>query len=280
LLTSQFNLLIVGARLGTAAVTPFSIANRLVSYGIQLVSTGTSVLTPVSAELHAAGHEEKQHRIFLEGGRLCLAFTLFFTYCFLFLGRPLILLWMGPRQASAIPLLYIQAIGETLSVSHLVTISLVLGKGHPRLLALINLCDSLAAVALALALAAPLGLIGITLGYEISATLLRGVGVMYFGARLIGVPLRRYFLETVVPGLAITAAPAAILAAATAWHAPTTWTELFLFGGAFSILYAAFCIPLIGTERIQRLVRRVVKTTASAKLDDWQTTESKEIVNA
>ncbi|MEO6808985.1 MAG: oligosaccharide flippase family protein, partial [Isosphaeraceae bacterium] len=88
-MTNQLSPMIVGARLGVALVTPYSIASRLVGYAGAMIVACTAVLTPVATALHAQDNRERQRRLFLEGGKYCWVLALFFTVVFLLLGRPL-----------------------------------------------------------------------------------------------------------------------------------------------------------------------------------------------
>ena len=250
LLTSQLSLAIIGSRLGLGLVTPYGIANRLVRYGITLVSSGTSVLTPYSASLEGGSQEERQRQLFIHGGRLCLAFTLFFTYNFLFLGGALVRLWQGPGQASATALVHVLILGETLASSQFVSHAIILGMGRPKTLALIYIADAVCVVGSTLFLS-HYGLFWICIGIATSATLIRGVVTLVCVAAAVNVPITTYLYKAVLPALAATLLPALVLAAAVAWHMPATWTELILYGGCFTIIYFGSCLLLVGADRLR-----------------------------
>ena len=253
ILTTQMTMLLIVKRLSLELLTPYTIASRLVGYATSLVSSGTSVLTPFAAGLHAAGKTEQERNLFYEGGKLCLAFTLFFTYNFLILGHALIFLWMKGKgnPAEAIPVLYVQAIGETFSVAQLVTVSLIFAKGKPRTLALINMADGIVQVLCVIVLARPFGLIGVAIGIAMSATFIRGFATFYWGARYVGASIGRFMTRTFLPTLAITAIPALILEGAVRLHSPRTWAELVLYGGGFTALYLVAGAALLGIDRLR-----------------------------
>jgi O-antigen/teichoic acid export membrane protein len=251
LLTSQFTTLIIGARMGVSIVTPFSIASRLLGYGASLVSSSAGVLIPVAAGYDAGDEGDSQRRLFLVGGKFCLAFSLFFTTCFLLLGRPLIRAWMGPSQEGTASLLVILALGEALPMGQLITTSIMLGKGRSRLLALIYLADGLAVVAATYFLSAPFGLAGVCAGIAVSGFLIRGLVMVCCGSRLVGVSLAHYVARSVVPAVAAAALPAAALAALVAWRSPRGWAELFLYGGGFTAAYLVGVASLVGFGRLR-----------------------------
>lgn len=262
LLTSQLSTLIVAARFSLELVTPYGIASRLVSYGVQLVSTGTAVLTPYSAALHGGGKEDTQKQLFLYGGRFCLALTLFFTYNFLFLGGSLIQLWQGPSQAGAIPILYALILGETFAASQLVSHAIILGMGRPRVLATLNIFDAVVVVLTTL-FVSRYGLFWVCVGFAVSATLIRGIATFLCVSSAVGVSVMSYLSVTVLPVLAATSIPALLLALTVAWRTPANWTELFLYGGCFTIVYASGCLFLVGTEQLRGVFARVRRTFQS-----------------
>src|SRR5438128_12659616 len=77
-ITPQISPQVIGARLAVALVTPFSVAARLVAYANAFLIAGTQLLTPVATGLHATGQHDDQRRLFLEGGKYCLALALGF----------------------------------------------------------------------------------------------------------------------------------------------------------------------------------------------------------
>src|SRR5205823_12371560 len=72
LVTEQSGPLIIGARLGIALVTPYSVAVSLVRYANMISSRSAEVFIPVAATLHAQEDQRRQQRLLLEGGRYSL----------------------------------------------------------------------------------------------------------------------------------------------------------------------------------------------------------------
>src|SRR5207248_8763907 len=124
LLIQQVNPVLIGARLAPAMITRYSIATRLVGYATALLVSGTGVMTPVAATLHAQGSSQTQRALFVRGSAYCTLIALFFLTGFVLLGRPFISLWMGPRLDDAWPPLVILALGETLPMAQCMTWSM------------------------------------------------------------------------------------------------------------------------------------------------------------
>jgi O-antigen/teichoic acid export membrane protein len=259
--TPQVSPLVIGARLGVALVTPFSVAARLVGYANSLLVAGTQVLTPLAAALHAEGSSVRQQQLFLEGGKFCAALVLALLGLFLCLGAPLINLWMGPALLPAVPLLLVLVLGEALPMSQWITYSTILGMGRHAPLACFCTLELLAVVAATLAVAGPFGLVGVCAAVALAAGLCRGVAQLVYGCRLVGVPLGTYARAALLPAVLCVSGPVLVLAALTRWHAPGSWFELFAYGAG----YGACCLPagalLVGRRPRFRLFPRSCEAT-------------------
>ena len=250
LLTSQCSTLIVGIRLGVSIVTPYSIASRLLSYGVAIVSSSAGVLTPVATAHYASGEMEQVRRLYLNGTKFLTAFSLFFVCNFLLLGRPLIRIWMGPAHEYTATLLYILALGELLPMGQLVTSSIMQSRGSPKLLTMINMIDGILVVASTWVLSGRYGLTGICVGFAASAFLVRGVAMAFLGMRLVGVSPHKFVFHSLLPPLTVAIVPASALAALVSWRSPRGWPELFLYGGGFTLLYLVSITFLVGINRV------------------------------
>jgi O-antigen/teichoic acid export membrane protein len=208
--------------------------------------------------MHARDETERERSLFLGGGKVCLVLVLLFVSLFLFLGKPLIRLWMGPALESAYPLLLILAIGEVLPMSQWITYSMILGKGRHRALAGFSLLELLGSGIAALCVAGTYGLPGVCLAVAMPAAALRGVCQLAFGCSLIDVSSWTYVRLALLPAIAIGAGPAALLGLATLGWQPASWPGLFLIGGAYTSLYLAVAgVTLVGVERLRGLAGRL-----------------------
>jgi O-antigen/teichoic acid export membrane protein len=254
--TTQIGPLVIGSRLAIALVTPYSIAARLVSYANTVLMTGTGVLTPLATALHARAKHGHQQQFLVEGGKYCLALALFFLGLFVFLGAPLLDLWIGRPLEDAALVLLILALGEVWPQSQWVTFSTVLGMSRHRLWACLGVVEVVSVVTLA-ALLEPYGLVGVAVAVAVPGTICRGLVPMLSACRLLGVPLRQYATQGLLPALLAATAPVAGLALATACLVPATWPELLGYGAGYGLLFlltgAAF---LVGPERLMLWGRR------------------------
>jgi len=232
-------------------VTPFSIATRLMDYAHSILVSSTGVLTPVATAFHAEEKNHHQERLFVLGGKYCLALALFFCIFFMFLGKPLLTLWMGRAFESSAPLLTILAIGEILPLSQWATTSLILGMGRHKVLALMSLVEVGVGVGLAWVLLRPFGLSGACLGVVFPGTIFRGIGPLYFGCRFLHVSPWEYIKRSLVPPLVAAVIPGFSCALLVHWMPPVTWLE-FVSETIFLIAVygAGAAIPLIGHRQL------------------------------
>jgi O-antigen/teichoic acid export membrane protein len=234
----QVIVMIVANGLGAAIVTPLSVATRLISYANQFLIAGTGILTPVATALHASQDRERQKELFIMGGRACMAMTLLFASLFVFLGEPLIRLWMGPTFAVVYSLLLIVMAGELLPMSQHITFGMILGKGRLRILAANSLVEIFAGSLLSfLAAKGGYGLTGVCLAVAIPAAICRGVSPLIYACRAVGVPLWVYVARGLAPAVAIASGPVLVLGLVTRMWTPTTWPGLFVCGGVYSVAY-------------------------------------------
>jgi O-antigen/teichoic acid export membrane protein len=256
----QLMVMIVGSRLlGTALLTPFSIAMRLISYAHSFLIAGTGVLTPVATALHAQNDQDRQRALLISGGRACFAMALMFVALFVFLGKPLIRLWMGPPLEFAYPLLLILMAGELLPMSQHITDSMILGRGRLSILAGTSILETASSCAAPLLLAGQgYGLVGVCLAAAIPAAICRGLCPLVFVCRAVGVPLASYLRQVILPALLVVAGPIWLLGAVTSTWSPSTWPELFACGTVYAIVHISVAsVGLFGFDAWRAWARRV-----------------------
>jgi O-antigen/teichoic acid export membrane protein len=243
---------IIGAWLGLAAVTPFSLASSLVGYTLLLVIAGTGVLVPVATRLHARNDAAQQARLLLDGGKACFALGLFFVAGFVLLGPSFIRLWVGARLGAAATLLAILGAGELLPMSQYATETILLGTARHRPLAWFSLAEAAVGAALAIASMSRFGLAGACVSLAVSATACRGFGTLALGLRQCGVGWPAYVRAVIVPPILALSLPAAGLAVLVAARPPGSWITLVAFGAVFFVLSCGGALWLIGWEVVRR----------------------------
>jgi O-antigen/teichoic acid export membrane protein len=253
---AQMSPFLIGTLIGLPLVTVYSIAKRLYDYAERVVGSATGVVGPMATTLHAQDRHERQRAMFVEGGRYCMAFSLFFLTAFALLGRPFFLLWIGPKLPQAATLLLILTAGECLPLSQSITGSMLMGMGRLKIITWLYVVELAVGLPLAAVLAGPWGLVGICLALAATGTVFRGLAVMAYGCHVAGVWLSRYLVRSLLPPLLLATLPGVALWAVVAWHPPATWLSFFADAALFTALYAISCLPLLGRERLASLLQR------------------------
>jgi O-antigen/teichoic acid export membrane protein len=210
------------------------------------MSAATGVFAPVSAMLHARQNIERQRQLFVDGTKFSLALSLFFVALLILLGRTVITLWVGSRQASAALPLAVLALGELLPMSQQITEGVLLGSARHKPLAYMSLVEAAGGVLGALLLMPHFGLLGGCVALAVSATICRGLVTMKYGCAAVGVSTMQYVQSALLPPLLAIGLPAALVAGILIGHPPLTWPGLFGYTAALGVGFCIGCASLMG----------------------------------
>lgn len=236
--------LLVGGLLGVALVAPLSIAARLIASASAILVAASGVITPLATTLHAQDDSSRKQQLLFVGGRYSLAAATTFLALFVWLGKPLIILWVGPGMLMAYPMLVVLAVGRLFSMSQVVTRGMITAQARHRALALASLTQVVITLTLGVTLMQSWGVLGLVVAVAISDAACDGVFSWLYGCRLLGVSPLRYAISMVGRTAAALAMPCALLATAT-WLRPVcTWLELCVYGGGFT-LFSLACVLLV-----------------------------------
>jgi O-antigen/teichoic acid export membrane protein len=266
--------ILIGSLLNLNLVTVFSIAARLIGIATQFVVASTGVLTPVSTALHAQEKNDKQQRLFVEGGKYCTAISLFFLLFFFVLGKSVILLWMGAKgpqivDEGAARLLDVLVIGEVIPMSQWVTYSMILGMARHKLSAVLAVVEVALMVGLMVALVHPMGLMGICIAVAIAGTLCRGVFQILYGCHLIRLSLWRYTIEALLRPVVLAAPTGVVLYLVAQRYPADTWIKLAAYGLVFSLVYFGGALVLLGgADQVRAYLSRKRAERAAAEIAD------------
>ncbi len=263
---NQLPPLLIGALLGVAIITPFSIANRLAASMTMLLVAGTGILTPYATSLHAQGNRSQEKRLFLVGGRLCLLATLFMTGGLVFLGEPFIQLWIGYAMEPAGELLVILSLGQVLAHSQYVTGNIILAKGNLGLMAALCVAELILTGALLLWWTPAYGLGGACWAIILPNWLCQGVGRVCLGAAILEVPVGRYLTHCLLVPTLWSLPAWLLLGGVTAWRPPVGWLEFFLYATAYLAMFLLGGASLFDLRPLVAAVRckKVKRITLSA----------------
>lgn len=246
---------LIGARLGNATVTTFTVARQLVVYANIFAQHATQVMTPGATGAYATNAVATQRELMIEGGKFAYALTLFLSAGLFLLGMPFIHWWQHGLQDAAYRPLLILMLGESLPMSQWLTYSVLLGAGRQRALGLMALSEGVLTPLLILGLIGRGGISGVCLAVALAGFLARGVAQWLYGCRLLRIPLVAYVREVFVP-VTLAAAPAVVaLYVAVAAVAPQAAGSIFVVAVGYSLLFAALLTwTVLGYTRLKAMI--------------------------
>lgn len=258
---------LIGARLGNAAVTTFSVARQLVVYANIFSINATQVMTPGATGAFATNAVATQKRLFIEGGRFAFALTLFFAAGLLFLGMPFIHWWQHGLQDEAYRPLLILMLGESLPMSQWLTYSVLLGAGRQRALALMAISEALVSLPLIVSLVGSGGgITGVCIGVAVTGFVTRGAIQWWYGCRVLQVPLSSYARSVFVPVTLASALPIGALYLAAAALEPQSIGSVLALGAAYGFLFVAtLAWTLLGYARLKSMFAAAVPTSGEPR---------------
>jgi O-antigen/teichoic acid export membrane protein len=240
---SQLSPLIVGGFLGLLLVGPFSIVMRLVVMASTILTAATGVFTPRAITFHARNQDHERQRLILEGSKLSFSLSLYFLALFVWLGKPLLSIWIRPEFAAYWPALIIIGLGEVLPMTMSVSQGVLQAMARHRPLAFLVIAESVVALGLCGACARPFGLIGISLSLAFTATVFRGFLAARQVCKVTRMSLTGFLCCTVRSPLLAVSAPAGVLHLATTLADPKDWPHLFGYTLLFTLAYGS-CVAL------------------------------------
>jgi O-antigen/teichoic acid export membrane protein len=243
---------IIGAFVGTAAVTSFAIARSLVQYLSTIIGSMTQVFHPYASDLHERGDGAGVGDALIAGTKTSLLIALPIAISYLIIGPTFIGLWMGPqyRQAAGM-VLAILTVPQVIWLSQSTAGNILLGVGCHRFLTTLNLVTGAAGIAIALMLVRSFGAVGVAAGMAVPIFVTQALILPAYTAKRLNVSGRAYLVGGYLGPLA-----AALPYAATLWVVARQWPAQHLPALALQItcclvVFAAFAY-LLAFTRIER----------------------------
>jgi O-antigen/teichoic acid export membrane protein len=234
----QVDALVIAVFIGLAAVTHYRVASVFMRYYIDVIVCIIGIIQPVLSRLHGAQDRKSLEKVFFFATRVSLCVSVFIGFSLISWGRPVIARWMGPRYQDAYWPLVILSLAVMLDVSQSPSIALLYATYRHRFYTYLNCTEGLINLALSLALARPLGVLGVALGTLISAFLIRVVAQPFWVCRASGLhygDYMRFLAGTVLRCCGLIGAVIAI----TAWGLRPSYPWLASSAICATTLYAA-----------------------------------------
>jgi O-antigen/teichoic acid export membrane protein len=163
-LNYSLDAIIIGMYLSTAAVTLWTVPQRLAEVLQRLTNQLNGVLFPVVVHSAAGQRPDRLRAIFVQGTRLSLVGVVPLATALVLLAAPLIHVWVGPRFNRSVVVAQILIGVVAVRVGCATATTVLKGAGQHRVLAFSNAGAAIANVALSLLWIRRFGLIGQALG--------------------------------------------------------------------------------------------------------------------
>jgi O-antigen/teichoic acid export membrane protein len=210
-LNYSIDAIIIGAYISTAAVTLWTIPQRLAEVLQRLTNQLNGVLLPLVVDSDAAQKPERLRAIFIQGTRLSLVSVVPLAAALALLARPLIHAWVGPHFDGSVVVAQILIGVVAIRVGNATATTLLKGAGQHRMLAFSNAGAALANVALSLWWIRRFGLVGQAFGTLLPVAVTSIFVLWPAACRRVGLTVADAFRTAVWPTLWPMAVMAAVV---------------------------------------------------------------------
>ncbi|MBI3650624.1 MAG: flippase [Acidobacteria bacterium] len=236
--------IVIGIFMPLAAVTLYSVANRLVTYLLQ-VSETLGVLTPAASDMAARNDHLAIKETLILSTKYMLLMALPVAAVFFVLGDAFITLWMGPEYASSAVILSILTVSVLAHLLEMPAHTLLLGLGKHKIVAKFTLAQALVNLALSLALVKPYGLKGVALGTTVPMVAFTFIALFIYVKNYLHIPVGEYLRRSMPLALLIQAPLVGLLLVIRFYQQPAALLERYSRTTSLLIFFAAILAALI-----------------------------------
>jgi O-antigen/teichoic acid export membrane protein len=231
---------VIARMLGTALITPFSVATRLMEYFKLVLGAVGGPLMGRMSELDGQAKHEELRRLFITSTRMTALLSVFLGSLLILDGRPLLRLWIGPEMLSSYVLVLILTAGYVVALAQHSTLVVISSKGRHRPMALWTLAEGAANLVLSIYWARKYGLIGVALGTAAPMLVVNLLIQPWYALRIVDVSPWEYIQKAL-------ARPAGVCALffGICWLASTRGSEINLFQFAYRVGWQTVVFALL-----------------------------------
>lgn len=248
--------LLIGHRVGTAAVAHYAVPGTLANRVMFLVFRLSGVMFPHASALAAQGRLDELRQHYLLGSRYLFMLNGLIAVLLSTLAQPLLTLWVGDAfAAQGAAVLALVALAQW--VDSLTNLPSMVndGLGHPRVTGVSALARAVVGLFLVWLGVGWGGIQGAAWGHLLASLLMTGVFVLYVHGRTVPVPLLVLLQQAYArPLLALL--PVAALLCGLAPRVHQWWELLALGGAAVSLAVLAAWAWVVPIEQKQRWLKR------------------------
>jgi O-antigen/teichoic acid export membrane protein len=259
----QIDPLVISAFVGLAAVTHYRVASAFCGLYVNVIIAALGTFGPVLSRLHGAGDRKSLDRVFFFATKISMLISVFICFVLIAWGRPFIARWMGTKYEDAYWPLVVLSVAIFLDVSQNPAIMLLYATFKHRSYTYVNIVEGVINLIFSLALAKPLGILGVALGTLIAAILIRVVVQPFFVCRASGLDYTSY-IRFLAGNLVRSTFLASFAIAMSWWGWKPSYPYLIASATVATLAYSVGCwfIALDEQERRQLIVAVMDRTAA------------------
>jgi O-antigen/teichoic acid export membrane protein len=221
--------IVISTMLSVAAVTYFSIGDRLLDYTGEVVSSLAQIFVPMSSQSDAKGDKERLRKILIAGNRACALIVFPITATLIILGKSVITAWVGKTYVQAsYPVMLALLIPSTFSLAQAASPRILYGMAKHRSLALVTGMEAIANLILSVVLIRPFGIFGDALGTAIPLTCTALFFMPRHLCRILNVPIGFFLRQAYTLPILLCAPTVAVLLLMQRWFFARTYLQVGL----------------------------------------------------
>ena len=243
----QIDPLIITAFVGLAAVTHYRIASVFMMYYLNASVACTGTIQQVLSRCYGAGDRAGMEEKFYFATKISLAVSIGIAVILIVWGKPFIMRWMGASYLDAYPAMAVLTAAVFLDVGQSPSINLLYATFHQRYYTYINLAEGIINLAVSIALARPLGILGVALGTLIAALAIRIAVQPWWVCRAVGLSYRKHMRDM---GMNVLRSSLIIVfaAAVSIWGLRLSYLWLSVSAVFCALVFGAGCWMFLLTE--------------------------------
>ena len=223
--------------LALSAVAVYAVAAKIAEYTYLLNKQFSNALMPLVSQSKGAGDADTVRRILVDGTRFLLAIAVPFIALLFFYADAIVIRWMGPEFAEAVPLLRILLLAVLFSSVQLNAANVLGMTGQHRFVAFAMGGSAVLNLILSIILIQTLGLTGVALGTLLATLVAEFLFVVPRACRAQGLSLGDFLRRAIwptLPALVPALGAAALMAYA---QPPHNFGWIILEGSMAALLY-------------------------------------------
>jgi O-antigen/teichoic acid export membrane protein len=230
---------VIKSFLTLSAVAVYAVAAKIAEYAYLLNKQFSNALMPLVSQSKGAGDTDTVRRVLVDGTRFLLAIAVPFMALLFFYADAIVVRWMGPEFAEAVPLLRLLLLAVLFSSVQLNAANVLGMTGAHRFVAFAMGGSAVVNLVLSIILIRHLGLTGVALGTLVATLATELLLVVPRACRAQGIGLATFLREAVWPTLPalVPALGAAVLMAQV--QPPASFGWIVLQGSIAALLYYA-----------------------------------------